>query len=68
MTSSYNLQNLESPYPAILKVKTKDDESKGLKYKAEKHDYENIFKSLEIDNDYYKKKYKSVNRKSVSLY
>ena len=50
MTSSQ-----EPVYPSLLKVKTKDDEIKDLKYKAEKHDYENILKSLEIDNDYYKK-------------
>ena len=55
----------EPVYPSLLKVKTKDDEIKDLKYKTEKHDYENILKNLEIDNDYYKKKYKSINKKKI---
>ena len=46
--------------PELLKLKTKDDESKELKYKTEKHDHENIIKSLKRDNEYYKKK-KSLN-------
>ena len=66
MTSSYKLQNQEPVYLTLLKVKTKDDEIKELKYKAEKHDYENISKNLEIDNDYYKK-YKPVNKKKVFI-
>ena len=41
--------------PELLKVKTKDDEIKDLKYKTEKHDYEIILKSLKIGNEYYKK-------------
>ena len=41
--------------PELLKIKPKDDEIKDLKYKTEKHDYENILKSLKIDNEYYKK-------------
>ena len=32
---------------------------KELQYKAEKHDYENILKSLKIDNEYYKTEDKS---------
>ena len=50
-----------------MKVKTKGDETEDLKYRTEKHDYENILKSLEIDNDYYKKKYKSVNKKKIYI-
>ena len=42
--------------PELLKIKTKDDQIKELQYKTEKHDYENIVKSLKIDNEYYKKK------------
>ena len=45
----------------LLKIKTRDDEIKNLKYQTEKHDHENILKSLKIDNEYYKKKYKSLN-------
>ena len=53
--------------PDLLKIKTKDDEIKYLKFKTEKHDYENILKSVKIDNDYYRKKYKSLNKKNVFL-
>ena len=67
MTSSYNPQYHEPVNPAILKVKTKHVERKDLKYKAEKHDHENILKSLEIDNDYYEKEYKSVNKTKIYI-
>ena len=59
--------NLKNEDPALLKIPTKDDEINELKYKSEKHDHENIFKSLKIENQYYKKKYKSLNKKKVSL-
>ena len=51
----------------VLKIKTRDDEIKNLKCKTEKHDIENILKSREIDNEYYKKKHKSLNKKKVLL-
>ena len=51
----------------LLKIKTRDDEIKNLKYQTEKHDHENILKSLKVDNEYYKKKYKSLNKKKVLL-
>ena len=53
--------------PELLKIKTRDVEIKNLKYQTEKHDYENILKSLKSDNDYYKKKYKSLNKKKILL-
>ena len=53
--------------PELLKIKTRDDEIKNLKYQTEKHDHENILKSLKSDNEYYKKKYKSLNKKKVLL-
>ena len=53
--------------PELLKIKTRDDEIKNLKYQTEKHDFENILKSLKNDNEYYKKKYKSLNKKKVLL-
>ena len=62
-----------STYPSlnkdqeILKIKMKDDQLKELQYKAEKHDHENILKSLKSDNEYYKKKYKSLNKKKVFM-
>ena len=51
----------------LLKIKTRDDEIKNLKYQTEKHDHENILKSLKLDNEYYKKKYKGLNKKKVLL-
>ena len=60
-------------YPALknetelLKIKTRDDEIKNLKYQHEKHDHENILKSLKIDNEYYEKKYKNLNKKKILL-
>ena len=51
----------------LLKIKTKDDQLKELQYKTERHDHENILKSLKNDNEYYKKKYKSLNKKKVLL-
>ena len=53
--------------PELLKIKTRDDEIKNLRYQTEKHDHENILRSLEIDNEYYKKNYKSLNKKKVLL-
>ena len=53
--------------PELLKIKTRDDEIKNLKYQSEKHDHENILKSLKVDNEYYKKIYKSLNKKKILL-
>ena len=53
--------------PELLKIKTRDDEIKALKYQTEKHDHENILKSLKVDNEYCKKKYKNLNKKKVLL-
>ena len=63
MTTYPDLKNK----PELLKIKTRDDEIQNLKYQTEKHDYENILKSLKVDNEYYKKKYKSLNKKKVLL-
>ena len=53
MTTNYpDLKN----EPELLKIKTRDDEIKKLKYQKEKHDHENILKSLKIDDEYYKRK------------
>ena len=57
MTTHPNL-NIE---PELIKIKTRDDEIENLKHQTEKHDHENIIKSLKIDNEHYKKKYKTVN-------
>ena len=53
--------------PELLKIKTRDEEIKNLKYQSEKHDYENILKSLKNDKEYYIKKYKSLNKKKLLL-
>ena len=53
--------------PELLKIKTRDDEVKELKNKSEKHDFENTLKSLKNDNESYKKKHKSLNKKKILL-
>ena len=63
MTTYPNLNN----EPELLKIKTRDDEIKNLKKQTEKHDHENILERLKIDNDFYKKKYKSLNKNKVLL-
>ena len=45
--------------PELLKIKRRDDEIKNLKYQSEKHNHENLLKSLKVDNEYYEKKYKN---------
>ena len=52
--SGYPNKNNE---PELLKIKTRDDEIRNLKYQTEKLDHENILKSFKIDNEYYKKIY-----------
>ena len=59
--------NLKTDDIELLKIKTKDDQLKELQYKTEKHDYENILKSLKNDNESIKKKYKSLNKKKILL-
>ena len=63
MTTYPDLKN----EPELLKMKIRDDEIKNLKYQTEKHDHENILKSLKVDNEYYKKKNKNLNKKKVLL-
>ena len=63
MTNYLNLNN----GPEFLKIRTRDDVIKGVKYQTKKHDHEKILKSLKNDNEYYKKKYKSLNKKKVFL-
>ena len=63
MSTYPNLNN----EPELLKIKTRDDEIRNLKYQTEKHDHENILKSLKSDNVYYTKKYKSLNKKKIVL-
>ena len=63
MTTYPNVNN----EPELLKIKTRDDVIRNLKYQTEKHDHENILKSLKIDNESYKKKYKNLNKKKVLL-
>ena len=63
MTTYPDLKN----EPELLKIRTRDDEIKNLKYQTEKNDHENILKSLKADNEYYKKKYKNLNKKKVLI-
>ena len=60
MTTYPNLNN----EPELLKIKTRDDE---IKNQPERHDHENILKSFKIDNEYCKKKFKSLNKKKIFL-
>ena len=46
MTNYPDLKN----EPELLKIKTRDDEIKNLKYQNEKHGFESILKSLKSDN------------------
>ena len=64
MSNTYPNLNNE---PELLKIKTRDDEIKNLKYQSEKHDHESILKSLKIDSECYEKKYKNLNRKKVFM-
>ena len=63
MTSFSNLH--KEIEPELLTIRQKDIDIKDLQYKTEVHDYESILKSLKVDNNYYKKKYKSLNKKKV---
>ena len=62
-----NYPNLKTDDVELLNTKTKDDQLKELQYKTEKHDFEKILKSLKSDNESYKKKYKSLNKKKILL-
>ena len=59
--------NLKTDDVELLKIKTKDDQLNELQYKTEKPDFENILKSLKSDNESYRKKYKSLNKKKILL-
>ena len=59
--------NLKSDDVDLLKIKTKDDQLKELQYKTEKHDHEDILKSLKSDNESYKKEYKFLNKRKKVL-
>ena len=59
--------NLKTDDVELLKIKTKDDQLKELQNKTEKHDHENILKSLKADNESIKKKYRSLNKKKILL-
>ena len=52
--------------PTLLEITT-EDEIIELKYKTEKHDHQKILKSFKIDDDFYKKKCKSLNEKKILL-
>ena len=49
--------------PELPKIKARDDEIKNLKLQTEKHDHENILKSLKIYYEYYKKKHRKLKKK-----
>ena len=49
--------------PELLKLKIKDHDIEELIFETENYDYENFSKSLKIENEYYKKKYRSSNKR-----
>ena len=51
----------------MLKIKTRDDEITDLGYKTEKHDHENLLKSPKINNEFYRRKWKSLENKKILL-
>ena len=51
----------------MVKLKTRDDDIKKLKYQTEKHDHENLLKGLKFDNEFCKKKYKNMQKNKVFL-
>ena len=53
--------------PELLKIKTKDDQLKEVQYRQEKYDHENFSKSLKVDNEYNRKKYRNLKKKKVIL-
>ena len=59
--------NLKTDDVELIKIKTKDDQLKELQYKTGKHDFENLLKSLKSDNESYRKKHKSLNKKKILL-
>ena len=62
-----HIKNLNESQTTLLKIKTTDNEIKILKYRTEKQYHENILKPLKIHNNFYKKKYKHLNKKKVLL-
>ena len=55
--------DLKNEDPTLLKITTKDDEVKDLKFKKEKHGRENVLKSPKLDNEY-DKKYKTLKKRN----
>ena len=60
-------RNLKTEDVELFKIKTTDDEKKNIKNKTENHDRENILRAHRDDNEKYKKKYKSLNKKKILL-
>ena len=51
----------------LLKIKTKDDEIRDLKFKTDEHDHGNILKSSKIENEHYGKKNENLIKKKILL-
>ena len=49
--------------PTLLKITTQSDEIKELNYKTQKHDHENLLKSLKTDNESYRRNCRKLNKK-----
>ena len=57
--------NLNEYEATLLKIKSKDDQLEEQQCKTKKQYYENISKPPKIDNEYFEKKYKSLNKKKI---
>ena len=53
--------------PQVSRIKTKDDKIRDIKYKIERHDHKKVLKSLYIVEDYFRNKYKILNKKKILL-
>ena len=52
--------------PDSLGIKTKGENLEDLQYKTGNHGYESILKSLKINEENYKKKFKSLRKRKFS--
>ena len=52
----------------LVEITTRVNKINQIKYKRGRHDHENFLKSHRLDNDFFKRKYKSVNKESNCIY
>ena len=67
MSLNPTLKNDKIEDPTVFKITTKDDDIKGLKFKTDKHDNENVIKSFKGESKFRMKKYKSLIKKIFNI-